>query len=71
MRGLHCIAAGMHWAPTDMISLLKQNNKEFVDPHIKQIALNLDERKKIWENNFVNVSSLYNYLRENIHNENS
>ena len=69
--GLHCIAAGMHWAPTDMISLLKQNNKEFVDPHIKQIALNLDERKKIWENNFVNISSLYNYLRENIHNENS
>ena len=54
-------------------------NKEERDQQILKIFefLNLDfyqagpKRKKIWENNFVNVSSLYNYLRENIHNENS
>ena len=67
--GLHCIAAGMHWAPTDTISLFKQNKKDLLLPHLKQVVKNLEERKKQWEDKFEKAPSLYNYLNTYIHNE--
>jgi len=63
--GLHCIAAGMHWAPTDKQSIIKEGRineedfkKEF-DPCIQR----LNERKKIFEKHVKTKSSLFSVLK--------
>jgi len=67
--GLHCIAAGMHWSPTDLPSLEWTNfisNKELkktYEPVIKR----LNERKKNWEKTIKGKSSLYQFLKTNIY----
>lgn len=72
--GFHCIAAGMHWAPTDLPTLIYEN----ADPDLEKWKIN-------WEQNFRNLSdkkfvyktlikekakvSLKQYLEENIYND--
>ena len=69
--GINCIAAGMHWSPTDLTSILHMNNfkiedhRESVEPFIKR----LDERKKQWKSIVKNKPSLYKFLKTNIYNE--
>jgi hypothetical protein len=69
--GINCIAAGMHWSPTDLTSILHINNlkiedhREDVEPFIKR----LDERKKQWKSIVKNKPSLYKFLKTNIYNE--
>ena len=72
--GLHCIAAGMNWSPTDLTTVMFINNiqnieeyKESWIPYIKQI----DKRKEIWNEAIKNKPSLFEFLRDNIYNENS
>jgi hypothetical protein len=67
--GLHCIAAGMNWSPTDLTIIEYSNftNKEKLklewDPFIKR----LDERKKTWEKSIKNELSLYKFLKKYIY----
>ena len=72
--GLHNIAAGMNWSPTDLTTAMYFDNvqkineyKESWMPYIKQI----DERKKIWKETVKDKPSLFEFLRDNIYNENS
>ena len=64
--GLHCIAAGMNWSPTDMISLLQNYGKDII-PELEQTVINLENRKKEWKNDFKDLPKLYDYLKNNIH----
>jgi hypothetical protein len=68
--GLHCIAAGMHWPPTDLTTNMFLNNNQNYDefkkewePYIQQ----LNTRKKIWNDLIKNKSSLFEFLRDNIY----
>jgi tryptophan halogenase len=70
--GLHCIAAGMNWSPTDLTTALYINNIQDIDefkkswmPYIKQI----NERKKNWNEIVKNKPSLFKFLKNNIYNE--
>ena len=72
--GIHLIAAGMHWSPTEMNNILWLNEdfdeetyKNLWTPYIDR----LDERKKMWSEKYKNSPTLYNYLKEKIYNENS
>jgi len=65
--GVHCIAAGMNWAPTDKVSLIKIN----INPNIKnwkrewkQVADHLDKRKIEWEKSVAKTPSLYSFLKK-------
>ena len=63
--GLHCIAAGMDWSPTDEISLLRYNGKKELETILKgaSIAVSLKHGK----NNNVDLEkekNLFNYLTE-------
>jgi hypothetical protein len=69
-KGLHCIAAGMHWSPTDLTTSMFLNNiqninefKKEWEPYIQQ----LNTRKKIWNDLIKNESSLFEFLRDNIY----
>ena len=65
-RGLHCIASGMHWGPTDKQSLIKDggiNEKDFkkeFEPCIKR----LNQRKKICEKLVKVKPSLFSILKK-------
>jgi len=68
--GLHCIAAGMHWSPTDLTTTMFLNNiqninefKKEWEPYIQQ----LNARKKNWNDLIKNESSLFEFLRDNIY----
>tara|TARA_R110000803_G_scaffold23331_2_gene57354 strand:+ start:2771 stop:4243 length:1473 start_codon:yes stop_codon:yes gene_type:complete len=63
--GLHCIAAGMNWAPTDKPSLIIHD--QWNEGVLKEMANNLDFRKKGVIESVEKESSLYNYLKENIY----
>ena len=63
--GLHCIAAGMHWFPTDKPSL-KYHNADRYDSVEKQCIEDvkiLDERKKEWANSVRDCKSHYQFLK--------
>jgi len=65
--GLHSIAAGMNWAPTD-ISSLKASNK-FDKLLFKETTKNLQNKKDNAFKKIVNEISLFKYLKNNIYNE--
>jgi tryptophan halogenase len=72
--GLHCIAAGMNWSPTDLTTVTYLNDIQNIDeykkewiPYIKQI----EKRKEIWNEIVKNKPSVFEFLRDNIYNENS
>jgi hypothetical protein len=69
LSGLHCIAAGMNWSPTDMVSVkyfsmknIKEISKEWI-PYIQQ----LDNRKSNWKKTIKDKDSLYDFLKKNIY----
>jgi tryptophan halogenase len=71
--GLQCIAAGMNWSPTDLTTAMYYDNVQKINeykegwmPYIKQI----DERKKMWNEIVKDKLSLFEFLKENIYNEN-
>jgi hypothetical protein len=72
--GLQCIAGGMNWSPIDLTTAMRYDNvqtineyKQIWTPYIKQI----DERKKMWNEIVKDKPSLFEFLRDNIYNENS
>ena len=65
MGGLHCIAAGMDWSPTDEISLLRYNNKEQLKTILAAALLQVN--CKHGKNNNVDLKkekNLFSYLKE-------
>jgi len=68
--GLHCIAAGMHWSPTDLVTIMHRNmvNKETLINEWKPFINALDLRKNEWNKNIKNKPSLFKFLKNNIYN---
>lgn len=63
--GLHCIAAGMNWAPTDKPSLIIHD--QWNEGVLKEIVNSLNARTKEAIDSVENETSLYDYLKENIY----
>ena len=68
--GLHCIAAGMDWSPTDLISIKYSTLKSInsLKQEWKPIIDNLNKRKKQWEFIVKDKPSLFEFLKNNIYN---
>ena len=66
--GLHCIAAGMNWAPTDKTSLLIHNNlnEKELENNFKECINKLNQRKELCKVLIKKKSSLFTVLK-NIH----
>ena len=63
--GYHCIAAGMHHAPTDMISILKNNKIKSRDYWIsewKSIVFNLEQKKSLWKKQALSDKKIIDFL---------
>jgi hypothetical protein len=72
--GLHCIAAGMHWPPTDLTTAMFLNNNQNYDEYKKEwepYIQQLNTRKKVWNDLIKNEPSLFQFLKDNIYNEDS
>jgi hypothetical protein len=67
--GLHCIAAGMNWSPTDYetICLYQQKTKEELSKEWEQPIKRLNMRKDDWNNMVQHLPSLYKFLKDNIY----
>jgi len=68
--GLHCIAAGMHWGPTNIESILYTNIHENIKNFKKTVLPNLNNmnlRKKTWKRLVKDESSLFEFLKKNIY----
>jgi hypothetical protein len=67
--GLHCIAAGMNWAPTDVDEVMFKNlmNEKVFIEGCKYTAKQLDNRKKNWDKIIKNKTSYYDYLKNEIY----
>jgi len=66
--GLHCIAAGMEWAPTDLSTLMrgnKNNDINYWNNRFKQATDNLEYKKKLWKNAVKDVPKMYDFLLKN------
>ena len=66
--GFHCIAAGMNWAPTDLHTLIKNNNindMEYWNNRFKTATDNLEHKKNEWKTAVKNVPSLHDFLLNN------
>jgi len=72
--GLHCITAGMHWPPTDLTTAMFLNNKQNLEEYKKEwetYIQQLNLRKMAWNVLVKNEPSLFEFLKNNIYNENS
>jgi len=68
--GFHYIAAGMNWAPTDMISIIKKSDIKDINKFLMNSSNILSFKQKEWKTKTKDLPSLYNYLKENYY-ENS
>jgi tryptophan halogenase len=66
--GLHCIAAGMHWAPTNKTTLIKHGgfNEETLEKEFKECINKLNERKELCKQLVKEKPSLFSVLK-NVH----
>ena len=67
-NGLHYIAAGNNWAPTDKLSLIQRSNLDDMDGFLKVASMNMVSKKQKWINEAEKFPSLYQYLKENYYN---
>jgi len=63
--GLHCIAAGMNWAPTDKPSLIIHN--QWNEGVLQEMVNNLDFRTKEIIQSVKRETTLYDYLKDNFY----
>ena len=72
LAGIHCIAAGMHWSPTDIPSLIKGNVDSDMDSWKKKwktTAARLDKRKDEWKKAVKDAPIMYDFLKDNLYEE--
>jgi hypothetical protein len=69
-EGLHCIAAGMNWSPTDLFSISYVNfkNKKHLEKEWENCIKKLNSQKKQWKNAVQKELSLYKFLKKHIYN---
>jgi len=70
--GLHCIAAGMHWGPTDLPSIFYENCNADIEKWKKDWDNNiflLNLKKTLYKEAIKTLPTLKNYLKNNIHND--
>ena len=63
--GYHCIAAGMHYGPTDVVSILKNNKVKDINywkSEWKNVVSNLDNKKNTWKKEALNNKKLLDFL---------
>ena len=67
--GLHTIAAGMNWPPTDLETIMYTNqlNRNELKLQYKEIIDRIDMRKNDWNNIVKHLPSLYDFMKENIY----
>ena len=67
--GLHTIAAGMNWPPTDLETIMYTNqlNRSELELQYKEIIDRIDMRKNDWNNIVKHLPSLYDFMKENIY----
>jgi len=67
-HGIHCIAAGMNWAPIDLPSIMKfkhESNIDVLKTKYKSVINNLEVKKSRWYKSVKNEKSLYQFLKDN------
>ena len=66
--GLHAIAAGMHWSPTDKNTLIKEGSfiEESLAKEFESCITNLNERKELCKQLVKEKPSLFSVLK-NVH----
>ena len=68
--GLHAIAAGMHWSPTEMNNILWLNDNDTKEDFEKKwtpFIESLDNRKKEWKEKYKDSKTLYKYLSKKVY----
>ena len=70
--GLHCIAAGMNWSPTDLSTILSitHMDKKMFEIGCKPFIDLLNSRKKRWNDLAKDKLTLHDFLKKFIHNKN-
>lgn len=65
LSGLHCIAAGMHWAPTGKVSLITHGryNEKTLEKEFEKCINNLNERKELCKQLVKSKPSLFSVLK--------
>lgn len=66
LGGISCIAAGMHWSPTDIESLRKYHGIHDIKHwknEFKNLIKNLNNKKLLWKNSVKNVTTLHKFLK--------
>ncbi len=69
-NGLHYIAAGMNWAPTDKISLVREGNIPNMERFLRDSSSYMVIKKQEWHDKAKKLPKLYHYLKDNYY-ENS
>ena len=68
--GLHCIAAGMHWGPLDIPSLIVgdvQPDMSIWKNRWTPLVTHLDEKKNHWKDVVKDAPIMYDFLKENFY----
>jgi hypothetical protein len=68
LAGLHCIATGMEWFPTDIPSL-KYNYVNIDDARFNISSSVLTQRRDEWKKAVKSCRTPYMFLKENFYNE--
>ena len=69
--GFHCIAAGLHYPPTELENVMyfNQSNKDDLYRELAPCIAQLDKRKHQWHRAVSNFPSLYDFLSKEIYNK--
>ena len=65
--GLHCIAAGMHWGPIDIPTLMKVDAQADISiwkKRWKPPADHLDQRKNAWKRSVKSAPNMHDFLKK-------
>jgi hypothetical protein len=66
--GIHCISAGMHWSPTDIPSIIKENMLGDINHwkrEWKPVVDRLDKRKENWKKAIKDAPRMHDFLKKN------
>ena len=69
--GIHAIAAGMHYSPTDLSEIMWQTlkDKEALGREWAPFIKNLNKRKNDWDHAAKNSEETYDFLKRYIYDE--
>jgi len=73
-EGISCVATGMNYFPIVWSDIISTNcepryDEEKTKKNILKKLNHLDSQKKLWHEAVINEKSLFQYLKENVYNE--